>query len=45
MNYLVYLVILLYNSIFVILLFGGEELSVRFIFSHSLQMRMQDYHQ
>ena len=45
MSYLVYFVMLLYNSIIVIFRFRGEELGVRFISSHSLQTRMQDYHQ
>ena len=45
MSYLVYFVMLLYNSIIVIFRFRGEELGVRFIFSHSLQTRMEDYYQ
>ena len=45
MSYLVYFVMLLYNSIFVILLSGGQEFGVKIISSHSLQTRMQDYHQ
>ena len=45
MNYLVYLVILLYNSILVILLSGEQEFGVKIISLHSLQTRMQDYHQ
>ena len=45
MSYLVYFVMLLYNLIFVILLSGGQEFGMRIIFSHSLQTRMQDYHQ
>ena len=45
MSYLVYSVMLLYNSILVILLSRGQEFGVKIISSHSLQMRMQDYHQ
>ena len=45
MSYLVYFVMLLYNSIFVILLSGGQEFGVKIISSHSLQTRMQDYRQ
>ena len=45
MSYLVYFVMLLYSSIFVILLSGGQEFGVKIISSHSLQTRMQDYHQ
>ena len=45
MSYLVYLFMLLYNSIFVILLSGGQKFGVKIISSHSLQMRMQDYRQ
>ena len=45
MSYLVYIVMLLYNSIFVILLSKGQEFRVKIISSHSLQTHMQDYHQ
>ena len=45
MSYLVYFVMLLYNSIFVILLSKGQEFGVKIISSHSLQKHMQDYHQ
>ena len=45
MSYLVYFVMLLYNSIFVILLSKGQEFGMKIISSHSLQTRMQDYHQ
>ena len=45
MSDFVYLVMLLYNSIIVIFRFRGEEFGVRFIFSHSLQIRMEDYYQ
>ena len=45
MSYLVYLFMLLYNSIFVILLSGGQKFGMKIISSHSLQTHMQDYRQ
>ena len=44
MSYLVYFVMLLYNSILVILLSGGQEFGMKIISLHSLQTHMQDYH-